>query len=58
MKMKIRKAIASEVDGGMFRRGDSIYLDVDGEQYILSLETILGLEDMELRSKTTGSGNQ
>lgn len=51
----IKKAPAKVIEVNIFRRGDNVYLDIDKEQYVLSLEAIINLEDMELRSTGVSS---
>lgn len=55
MKTTIKRAPGSKIEVNMFRRSDQIFLDLDGEQYVLSLKQILGLEDLDLRSTTTSN---
>lgn len=51
--MKIKKTPGNEIEVNMFRRSDSVYVDIDKEQYVLSLKDILDLEDMDKRSNVT-----
>lgn len=44
------KAPHKEIKVNLFRRSDDIYLDIDADQYRISLKDILELEDLDKRS--------
>ena len=55
MKVKIKKAPATELEVNIFRHSDDIYLDIEKEQYVLSLKEILTLEDLDKRSHSVSN---
>lgn len=53
MKHLIKKAPAEVIEVNIFRHGDSVYVDIGKEQYVLSLKSLNNLEDLDLRSTSS-----
>ncbi len=51
--MRITKAPLTKVEVNIFRHGDNIYIDLNQEQYMISLSELNKLEDMDKRSTET-----